>query len=384
MKAGATKDGKITALTTTMRYDAGAFPGSPVARGLLVGLAPYKLDNMVAEGFDVLTNKPRVQAYRAPGGTPAAFAVEALMDALAEKVGVDHWSFRQKNAAEEGDTLPLGMPLNRIGLTQMLKQIEAHPCWTTPLEGPHRGRGLALGYWIGGSFTSSAEIKINPDATASIFVGTVDLTGTRTTISQMVADELQLDPTDITITVGDTDTAPFADLSGGSRITYTMSAAAHQASQDVLAQLKERAAEKLKVSVDEVEYRAKRFLGQEQYPERSQSGRAGPRECCLGQRADHRARAAAHPDASRPTPMLPMSLMLRSTRIRAKVTILRYTCFQDVGKAINPIQVEGQIQGGAVQGIGWALNEEYIFANGELQNASLLDYRCPVASSTCP
>ena len=115
----------------------------------------------------------------------------------------------------------------------MLGQIQKHPCWTTPLEGANRGRGLALGYWIGGSFTSSAEIKINPDATASIFVGTVDLTGTRTTILQMVADELQLDPTEITITVGDTDTAPFADLSGGSRITYTMSAAAHQASQDL-------------------------------------------------------------------------------------------------------------------------------------------------------
>ena len=145
VKAGATQAGKITALTTTMRYDAGAFPGSPVARGLLVGLAPYKLDNMVAEGFDVLTNKPRVQAYRAPGGTPAAFAVEALMDALAAEIDVDPLAFRQKNAAEEGDTLPLGMPLNRIGLTQMLQQIETHPCWTSPLEGPPARSGTGAG-----------------------------------------------------------------------------------------------------------------------------------------------------------------------------------------------------------------------------------------------
>ena len=377
VKAGATKDGKITALTTTMRYDAGAFPGSPVARGLLVGLAPYKLDNMVAEGFDVLTNKPRVQAYRAPGGTPAAFAVEALMDALAAEIDVDPLAFRQKNAAEEGDTLPLGMPLNRIGLTTMLKQIETHPCWTTPLEGAHRGRGLALGYWIGGSFTSSAEIKLNPDATASIFVGTVDLTGTRTTISQMVADELQLDPRDITITVGDTDSAPFADLSGGSRITYTMSAAAHQASQDVLSQLKERAAEKLKVSVAEVEYQAKRFwakgdtrneVGLAELARESVAWGSGP---IIGKGSTTRMQPA-HAYAAHVADV-------EVDPDTGKVTILRYTCFQDVGKAINPTQVEGQIQGGAVQGIGWALNEEYIFDNGELKNASLLDYRCPVA-----
>ena len=377
VKAGAKKDGKLTAISTTMRYDAGAFPGSPVARGLLVGLAPYKLDNMRAEGYDVLTNKPRVQAYRAPGGTPAAFAVESLMDALAEEIGVDPLEFRQKNAAEEGDTLPLGMPLNRIGLTEMLSQIQKHPCWTTPLEGANRGRGLALGYWIGGSFTSSAEVKINPDATASIFVGTVDLTGTRTTILQMVADELQLDPKEITITVGDTDTAPFADLSGGSRITYTMSAAAHQASQDVLSQLRERAAEKLKVSGDDVEYKQKRFWAKND-PQN---------EVSLGDLARESVAWGSGPivgkgSTTRMQPAHSYAAHVADVEIdpdTGKATILRYTCCQDVGKAINPQQVEGRIQGGAVKGIGWALNEEYIFDNGELKNASLLDYRCPVA-----
>ena len=377
VKAGAKNDGKLTAISTTMRYDAGAFPGSPVARGLLVGLAPYKLDNMLAEGFDVLTNKPRVQAYRAPGGTPAAFAVESLIDALAEEIGVDPLEFRQRNAAEEGDTLPLGMPLNRIGLTEMLGQIQKHPCWTTPLEGANRGRGLALGYWIGGSFTSSAEIKINPDATASIFVGTVDLTGTRTTILQMVADELQLDPKEITITVGDTDTAPFADLSGGSRITYTMSAAAHQASQDVLSQLRERAAEKLKVSIDDVEYKQKRFWVKND-PQNEVSLTDLARESVAWGSGPIIGKGST----TRMQPAHSYAAHVADVEIdpdTGKATILRYTCFQDVGKAINPQQVEGQIQGGAVQGIGWAMNEEYIFDNGELKNASLLDYRCPVA-----
>ena len=377
VKAGARKDGTLTAASAIMRYDAGAFPGSPVSRGLLVGLAPYRLANLHAEGYDVVTNKPRVAAYRAPGGTPAGFAVDSLMDELAEALTIDPLEFRRRNAAQEGDILPLGMPLNRIGLSQMLDQITTHPCWTDPLDGPNRGRGLALGYWIGGAFTSSAEIKINPDATVAIFVGTVDLTGTRTTISQMVADELQLDPGQVTIKVGDTDSAPYADLSGGSRITYTMSVATHQACQDVLGQLKARAAEKLKVSTNEVEYTQTKLWARsdpqqvvtlEELARESVAWGSGP---IVGKGSTTRMQPA-HAYAAHVADV-------EVDPDTGKVTILRYTCFQDVGKAINPAQVEGQIQGGAVQGIGWALNEEYIFDKGVLANASLLDYRCPVA-----
>ncbi len=377
VKAGAKKNGSLTAASAIMRYDAGAFPGSPVSRGLLVGLAPYKLANLHAEGYDVVTNKPRVAAYRAPGGTPAGFAVDSLMDELAEALNIDPLEFRRRNAAQEGDILPLGMPLNRIGLSQMLDQITTHPCWTEPLDGPNRGRGLALGYWIGGSFTSSAEIKLNPDATVAIFVGTVDLTGTRTTISQMVADELQLDPSQVTIKVGDTDSAPYADLSGGSRITYTMSAATYQACQDVLCQLKARAAEKLKVAANEVEYaRAKlwatsdpqQVVTLEELARESVAWGSGP--------------IVGNGSTTRMQPAHAYAAHVADVEVdpdTGKVTILRYTCFQDVGKAINPAQVEGQIQGGAAQGIGWALNEEYVFDKGILTNASLLDYRCPVA-----
>jgi CO/xanthine dehydrogenase Mo-binding subunit len=377
VKAGAKRDGKLTALSAIMRYDAGAFPGSPVGRGLLVGLAPYKLENMWAEGFDVVTNKPRVQAYRAPGGTPAAFAVEAHMDALAEAIGVDPLEFRIRNAAEQGDTLPLGMPLNRVGLKEILERIKSHPCWTTPSNGPNRGRGLALGYWIGGTFTSSAQVTINPDATASVFVGTVDLTGTRTTILQMAAEELQLSPQEITITVGDTDTAPFADLSGGSRITYTMSAATHQACQDAIAQLKERAAEKLKVAAEDVEYEEKRFWAKSN-PQKAVTLKEIARESVargsgpiVGKGSTTRMQPA-HAYAAHVADV-------EADPETGKVKILNYTCFQDAGCAVNPVQVEGQMQGGAVQGIGWALSEEYIFEKGVLKNANLLDYRCPVA-----
>lgn len=377
MKAGATREGKLTAMSAIMRYDAGAFPGSPVGRGILVGLAPYKLENMWAEGFDVVTNKPRVQAYRAPGGTPAAFAVEAHMDALAEAIGMDALEFRMRNAVQQGDLLPLGMPLNRVGLKQILERIKTHPCWTAPLEGPNRGRGLALGFWIGGSFTSSAHVTINPDATASVYVGSVDLTGTRTTILQMAAEELQMAPQEIAITVGDTDTAPYADLSGGSRITYTMSAAVHQACQDVLAQLKERAAEKLKVAKDDIEYGEQR-LWVSSDPQKAVSMKDLARESVsLG-----KGPIVGKGSTTRMQPAPAYAAHVADVEVdpqTGKVKILRYTCFQDVGCAVNPTQVEGQLQGGAVQGIGWALSEEYVFDQGILSNANLLDYRCPVA-----
>jgi CO/xanthine dehydrogenase Mo-binding subunit len=377
IKAGARKDGTLTAVSAIMRYDAGAFPGSPVGRGILVGLAPYKLENMWAEGFDVVTNKPRVQAYRAPGGTPAAFAVEATMDALAEAIGMDPLAFRMQNAVEQGDLLPLGMPLNRIGLKQILERVATHPCWTTPLAGPNRGRGVALGFWIGGSFTSSAHVTINPDATAAVYVGSVDLTGTRTTISQMAAEELQMSPREIVVTVGDTDTAPYADLSGGSRITYTMSAAVYQACQDAIAQLKERAAEKLKVTKDEIEYSEKRLWVRSD-PQKAVMLKDLARESVsLG-----KGPIVGKGSTTRMQPAPAYAAHVADVEVdpeTGKVKILRYTCFQDVGRAVNPTQVEGQLQGGAVQGIGWALSEEYVFDKGIIRNANLLDYRCPVA-----
>jgi CO/xanthine dehydrogenase Mo-binding subunit len=377
VKAGATREGTLTAVSASMRYDAGAFPGSPVSRGILVGLAPYKLDNLWAEGFDVVTNKPRVQAYRAPGGTPAAFAVESLMDALAERIGMDPLEFRAKNAVQQGDTFPLGMPINRIGLKEILDRIKTHPCWTTPLVGPHRGRGLALGFWIGGSFTSSAQVTINSDATAAIYIGAVDLTGTRTTILQMAAEELQMAPREIAVTVGDTDTAPFADVSGGSRITYTMSTAVYQACQDVIAQLKERAAEKLKVATDELEYGEKRVWVKSD-PQKVVWLKDLARESV----ASGKGPIVGKGSTTRMQPAPAYAAHVADVEVdpeTGKVKILRYTCFQDVGRAINPAQVEGQLQGGAVQGIGWALSEEYVFDKGILRNANLLDYRCPVA-----
>jgi xanthine dehydrogenase molybdenum-binding subunit len=377
VKVGATKDGKLTGCFVKMIYDAGAFPGSPIAGASVVSFGPYKVDNLKLDAYDVVTNKPRVQAYRAPGGTPVGFAVESAIDQLAEKLSIDPLEFRKINAVEEGDLMTNNRPYNSIGLKEMLAEIEKHPCWTDKLEGPNRGRGLAVAFWLGATLTSSSIVLIHADGTVTVTTGQVDLTGTRTTMKQMVAEELQVPIEDVNVRVVDTNSAPYTDLTAGSRSTWTQSIALEKACADVVEQMKAQAADQLKVEPSEVEYADRKFWVSKD-PEqaigwfdvaRNSVRRAGGPVC--GQGSVTRAQSA-------PT----FGANVADVEVdpdTGKVKILRYTCFQDVGCAINPVQVEGQIQGGATQGIGWSLYEYYHYDQGSLRNASLLDYRMPTA-----
>ncbi|MBI4199927.1 MAG: xanthine dehydrogenase family protein molybdopterin-binding subunit [Chloroflexi bacterium] len=378
VKTGAKKDGRLTAAYVKLVMDAGAVPGAPIGGASLVCLAPYKLDHMKIEAYDVVTNKPRVQAYRAPGGTPAAFAVESHMDQVAERLGIDPLAFRMLNAVDEGDRMTDDRPYNRIGLKEVLRRVAKHPSWTSPLPpGPHRGRGLALGFWAGATLTSTAHVLVHADGTATLVSGQVDLTGTRTTMQQIVAEELQVPLESVSVRVGDTDSTPYTDLSAGSRTAYSFGAAVHNACQDVLAQLRVHAADHLTAQPEHVEYADGRFWLRDSPDQnvdlvtvaRRSTFRATGPICGRGtvtrlqpapQFAAHVADVEVDPDTG-------------------KVTILRYTAFQDVGRALNPTQVEGQVQGGAAQGIGWALTEYYHFEKGVMRNPTFLDYRMPTS-----
>ncbi len=378
VKVGAKKDGSLTGCYVRMLYDAGAFPGSPIAGATVVSFGPYKCANLKLEAYDVVTNKPRVQAYRAPGGTPVGFAVESVMDMVAEKVGIDPLEFRKLNAVVEGDLMTNNRPLNSIGLTEMLDDIEKHPAWTTPLEGPNRGRGLAIGFWLGATLTSSSVIMVHADGTVTVTTGQVDLTGIRTTMKQMAAEELQIPIEDVNVRVVDTNSAPYTDLSAGSRSTWTQSIAIQRAAESAISQMKVHAAEQLKVEPEDVEYADRRFWVKND-PEQAtgwfdiarNSVRRGNGPVC-GEGSVTRVQSA-------PT----FGANIADVEVdpgTGKVKLLRYTCFQDVGCAINPTQVEGQIQGGATQGIGWSLYEYYHYDDkGIMRNPSLLDYRMPTA-----
>ena len=377
LKMGATKDGEIAAVKMRVIMDGGAFPGGPVAAATTVGLGHYTIRNLHIEGYDVVTNKPPVGAYRAPGAPQTAFAVESLINRLAAALGVDPLEMRLWNVAMEGDELPTGVPLPKVGFKETLEAVKDHSSWTTPLSGSSKGRGIACGMWIGGRQPTSAMLKLNSDGTLSLDVGMVDVTGTRTAFTQMVAEEIGVSPDLVTVTVLDTHTAPYGPVSAGSKTTYIMSAAIKHTCDRLKDELIKRGAAALDLPEDQMEYSQgrvqsiadpKRFVSLADLGRSSVTSGPGP-IVTIG-------RTSALPLA----PSFAAHIVdVEADAETGKVRILKYTVVQDCGFAVNPVQVQGQMQGGAAQGIGWALNEQYVFEGGAMQNSTWLDYRMPTA-----
>jgi len=379
-KMGATKDGRIVAAQLYMVYDAGAFPGSPVGAGAVTGLSPYRIPNLRVDGFDVVTNKPRVQSYRAPGAPQAAFAVETVIDELAEALGMDPVELRLRNAAAEGDRLVHGVPFTRIGFREVLAAVRDHPHYRAPLpDGDGTvayGRGVAAGLWIGGSGTSTVHLTFNPDGTVNLIAGSPDLSGSRVSLAMIVAEELGLDPHDVRPTIADTDTVGHNDVTGGSRVTYATGTACWRAAQDAIAQLKPRAAQLLEADAGAIE-----FGGGEFWVRDAPDRRIGIKQV-MAQLKKTGGPIVARGVVNRLKSAPAFGAHIVDVRVdleTGKVDIVRYTAVQDAGKAIHPSAVEGQMQGGATQGIGWALFEEYVFDQGLMRNPTFLDYRLPTA-----
>jgi CO/xanthine dehydrogenase Mo-binding subunit len=377
VKMGVKRDGTITAGQMRVIIDGGAFPGGPVGAATNLGLGPYKMPNLRVEGYDVVTNKPSVGAYRAPGVPQAAFAVEQHVNRLAQAIGMDPLELRLKNITGEGDRLPNDAVLPRVGFRTTLETVKNHPLWQKRPNRPFQGRGIACGMWLGGLQPNSCFLKLNADGSLGLMVGTVDLTGTRTTFKQMVAHEFQLPPDDVTVTTLDTDTAPYASNSGGSKTTYTMGNAIKQGCDNMKQLLQERAAALLDLPKDQVTYRAglvhsmhdpSRSVSLKDLGTRSQTTGGGP------------VLATGSAGTFRSAPSFAAHVVdVEVDPETGKVAILGYWAFQDCGFAVNPTQVEGQMQGGVAQGVGWALTEEYVFADGVMRNPTFLDYRMPTS-----
>ncbi len=375
-KIGATKDGKITAAELWMAFDAGAFPGSPVGGGTLCATGAYNIPNLLVDGYDVVTNKQKVQAYRAPGQPQGAFAVEPLIDELAEKLGMDPLDFRLKNAVKEGDRMPNGVPHPYFGIREMEEAMKAHDHYQTPLAGPNQGRGVAVGYrWQGGQ-ASSATITVNNNGTINLITGSVDIGGSRTAVAMQAAEILGIAAEDVSPTVVDTDTIGWTGVTGGSRTAFDTGRAAIQAAEEIVQSMKARAAMLWEIEEDDVSFDKGTFLCAKTEDNISFKDLAarlmrtgGPVTCSV---------STASPGSG---PIIAGNLVdVEVDPETGKVDILRYTAFMDVGTAIHPAYVEGQIQGGTVQGIGWALNEGYIYDDkGAMLNSSFLDYRMPTS-----
>lgn len=374
VKIGAKRDGTLVAAEACLIYDAGAFPGSPVGSACLVGFSPYNFAHLKIDGYDVVTNHPRVKAYRAPGGTPIAMAVETLIDEIAERLGMDPIDLRLKNAVGPGDRMANGVAFNSIGFKELLQAVKEHPHYRAPLEGKNVGRGVACGFWANGGGTSTVRLSFNEDGTVNLIEGSTDIGGTRASMAMIAAEELGLELSDIHPYVADTDTLGYNDGTGGSRVTYSTGVAVYRACQDAIAKLRPRAALLLEAKEEEVTYADGVF--------RAANGREIRTKEVIRQlnKTGGPIEATGISGRLQRAPAFSASLVdVEVDPETGKTRILRWTQFQDVGKAIHPSYVEGQLQGAAVQGIGWGLTEEYIFKDGHMLNPSFLDYRLPTA-----
>ncbi|WP_054312133.1 xanthine dehydrogenase family protein molybdopterin-binding subunit [Mesorhizobium sp. 1M-11] len=380
VRIGAKKDGTITAAEATLRYSCGPYAGMWAEVGAMTAFACYKLDNVRTVGFEVLVNRPKTAAYRAPSAPMAAFAVESTIDELAGKVGMDAVDFRIKNAAQEGTRASYGPVYGPIGIGPTLEAVKNHPHMKAPLK-QNQGRGMACGFWFNFGGQTCVDLNIGMDGSISLAVGTVDVGGSRASLSLVAAEELGIDYSQVKAIVADTSSLGYNDMTDGSRGTFSSSMATISAARNAIRILRERAAQMWDIPVDDVVWEKGHALARgEKYGNLSplslkeiaaQSGTTG------GPIAGHSELVADGAGVSFATHICDIEVDPETGSTR----VLRYTVVQDAGKAVHPTYVEGQYQGGAAQGIGWALNEEYIYGkDGRLQNAGFLDYRIPVCS----
>ncbi len=377
VKIGATKDGKLIAGEAELIYEAGAFPGSPVGAAVQCMMGQYDIPNGHLTAIDVVINRPKAAAYRAPGAPAAAFCMETALDELAEKLGIDPLEFRLMNSGKEGSRRVTGPVNPHVGYIETLQAAKDHQHYNTKLEGKLRGRGVASGFWGNNSGPASAVAVVNSDGTVSLTEGSPDIGGSRVAMAMHVAEVLNIPVEDIKPQVGDTDSIGFTSNTGGSSVTFKTGWACYNAAQSVKQQMVERAAKIWEIPDEDVEYK-EAVLQHKSDPELKLTFKqiaarmiptGGP---IVGS-------SGVNPPG--PGPSIGVHVVdVEVDTETGKVDILRYTAVQDAGKAIHPAYVEGQIQGGAVQGIGWALNEEYVYNDdGALLNSSFLDYRMPTS-----
>ncbi len=380
IRIGAKKDGTIVAAKQVLKFQAGAYAGSPIGPGCMCGFALYDIEHIDVVGYDVVSNRPKVAAYRAPGAPITSFAVECALDELAEKLGIDPLTLREKNAAKNGSKTHYGVTHNNIGFEQVLAAVKTHPHWKSPVPAG-QARGLACGFWFNIGGESSATVHINEDGSVTAATGSPDIGGSRASMGMMVAEVLGLKADKVRTIVADTGSIGFTFLTGGSRVTFATGMAVTQAAEKVVEELKKRAAMIWEIPADAVEWKDGQAV-----PAGSNAGAFEPLDLAAialkAGRTGGPINAEVSVNAQGAGAGFGAHLCdVTVDKETGHVAIERYTAFQDVGKAIHPSYVEGQIQGGAVQGIGWALNEEYIYNDkGQLENPGFLDYRCPVAS----
>ncbi len=380
VKIGATKDGKITAAKGVFYLQAGAFPGSPIRGAVGCCLAPYDIPNAHTFGYDVVSNRSKVAAYRAPGAPIGAYAIECVLDELAEKIEICPLEFRIKNAAKEGTKAVHGPIYPKMGYLETVEAALNHPHYKAPLK-KLQGRGVASGFWFNAGGESCAQVNITEDGNVVVTTGHPDIGGSRASIANITAELLGINVNRVSVLIGDTASIGFSNLTGGSRVLFASAMVVTESTKQVVDILKQRAAKIWEIDKDAVNWE-----NGEAKPAGDNAGKFKP--LTLAQIADQATPTGGPIGAGHQVNTVGAEGGFATHICDVEVDIelgiarvIRYTAVQDVGKAIHPAYVEGQLQGGVAQGIGWALNEEYIYNDkGQLDNPGFLDYRIPVCS----
>ncbi len=375
VKIGVTNEGRITAAQAMYAFDAGAYPGSAVGAACLCAFGPYKLTDFRIDGYDVVVNKPKSHAYRAPGAPQGEFAVDSLVDEICDEMGFDRLEFRAMNASEEGDLRANGTRYHCIGNHEVIEAARTSDHWQAPIgsaPGRQRGRGIASGFWMNGGGMSTAVAQLNSDGTVTLREGSVDIGGTRTSVAMQAAETLGIPVEDVDPIVPDTDSIAFTGVTGGSRVTFATGWAAIEAARDLRQKMVDGLADHWDVASESIvaEDGAFRQNGEAVSFKEAASILDGDDLRPVGS-------ATVVPEGAGNT----FAIHIADVDVdleTGKVDVVRYTAIQDAGTAIYPPYVEGQMEGGVAQGIGWALTEEYVYdADGHMRNVSLLDYRMP-------
>ena len=386
VELGATADGRLTGIRARVVVDRGSTDDFGVESiAAMLGAGPYRWAAHELVSLGVATNRVTFGAYRAPAAAPAAFAVESLIDDVARRLELDPLELRLRNVAREGDLAPSGHAFPVFGAEACLERLRDHPMWARRGDvGPHEGIGVAIGWWPGGYEPAAAVCRLDADGRLTVITGAADMTGVETGFAAIAAEAFGVDPSRVRVVNADTSSAPYAGTSGGSKVTYTVGRAVERAALEARERLLEVAADELEISpldleivdgsIQPVGVPAKALAIDELAPKILSFGSRHMPVEGHGRSAQTQApQAAAHISHVRVDPET------------GAVTVLAHVIAQDVGRALNPALVEGQMQGGTVQGLGWALLEELAHdAHGQLTTGTLVDYAMPSADMTPP
>ena len=379
VKVGARRDGTLTALAADVYGDTGCYPSHHGIAAFLLG-SHYQTPHLDVRYTEVMTFKVSTAAYRAPGAPQAMFALESVMDELAQALDLDPLALRLHNASEPGDPMADGKPWAAMGMRQVLETLQSHSAWQNRQQARSAGRGIgiAIGGWPGGQEPTAASCQLHRDGTLHVHVGSVDLTGTTTGFALLAAETFGIAPEKVRVISGDTSSAAYAGATGGSKITYMVGPSVIKAAEEARAQTLAIAAEELEADVADMEIvdgqvqvrgvpdkaiglgeiakQTMKFAGK--YPPVVGHGRHATREAAPAFCAQ----------------LAEVEVDEETGRVRVHKLVL----VQDVGRAINPLTLQGQMMGGATQGLGWALYEQMVHdEHGQPLTGSWMDYNVP-------